>query len=189
MFRTAFPPCILLVIVGLMTTERGQAAGPPLPDPEKIKDRLVIASKYLQADATNRDRDPAPGRMIANPAIRKLVKGVGKLPEGDNVRRQTVALARKYARVAELRKSPDPGPIYNHQAHTRLYFSWGVLLETRVLRGGLSLEEATALLGRPTSIRGREVEWCYRSRMHVNPCLRCSLGEDQRLGEFKIVNK
>ncbi|MBL8796842.1 MAG: hypothetical protein JNM56_23275 [Planctomycetia bacterium] len=188
MFQTACTLGALLTLVSLLGTEGGQAA-PPSANQLELKELLATASQYLQADVRNRNADPTPGRTDGNAAITKFVKGVGRLPEKDDIRRQAIALARKYASVADLRQTPDPGSIYHHQAHARLHFAWGVLLETGVLRAGLRLEEAAALLGEPTSVRDEMMEWYYNSLMQVNPCLRASLRDGQRLGEIKIIGK
>jgi hypothetical protein len=100
--------------------------------------------------------------------------------EGDRLRLDAITLARKYARPSDLIKKPDSGPGYHYLAHDRLGFAWRVLIETGVLRKGMSLEEASAILGRPDMVYENKtggvdiVDWTYASSMHVNPALRCT---------------
>ena len=100
--------------------------------------------------------------------------------EDDQLRLEAITLARKYARPADLIKKPDAGPGYHRLAHDRLRFAWRILMETGLLRKGMSQEEVSALLGSPDMVyvdktRGLYiVDWTYHSPMHVNPALRCT---------------
>ena len=114
--------------------------------------------------------------------------------EGDQLRLEAITLARKYARPADLIKKPDAGPGYHHLAHDRLRFAWRVLMETGVLRKGMSQEEASAILGPPDVVYENKtagvyiVDWTYDSSMHVNPALRCTF-KGGVIEEIETVSK
>jgi hypothetical protein len=100
--------------------------------------------------------------------------------EDDQLRLEAITLARKYARPADLIKKPDAGSGYHYLAHDRLRFAWRILTETGVLHKGMSLEEASAILGPPDVVYENKtagvyiVDWTYDSVMHINPALRCT---------------
>src|SRR5262249_29309598 len=100
-------------------------------------------------------------------------------PEDNELRLEAIALARQNANLDSV--GEDHG-----LAHARLEYAWGVLIATGVLREGMSLQEAVAILGQPSHVYGDKskeyaVEWYYQSSMHVNPVLRCSMKADQTL--------
>ncbi|MBL9093818.1 MAG: hypothetical protein JNL96_21560 [Planctomycetaceae bacterium] len=102
-----------------------------------------------------------------------------RLPDGDPLRLNALALARKYANPADLVAPIDRGPGYHEQAHAKLRFAWDVLVKTGCLRPGMRLEEFVAIVGGPCEPRTVDnvtfVEWRYLSPMHVNPRLQITL--------------
>ena len=159
-------------------------------DRKQISESLSLASKYLTWDVA---KEP-PGELALKSsfAFAKLSDGLPRLSEADELRLEAIALARKYSSVTDLMRPAPKGEKrdanYHHQAHAGLYFSWNILQGTKVLREGLSLEEAVALLGSPTAIKGDAVEWYYNSEMHVNPCLRCMLSKG-RIQSIKQIKR
>jgi hypothetical protein len=111
--------------------------------------------------------------------VEKLLKSLKRIPEGHALRLRAISLARKYANPEALIQQ-GPGvrrsmhTAYHRHAHFRLHFAWRVLLETGVLRPGMKLEGAVAILGMPSPTRSG-VGWYYHSGMHVNPALRCTV--------------
>jgi len=92
-----------------------------------------------------------------------------------------VRLAKRYAK---LPKQPADAslPVWrddsrtHHLAHVRLGFAWQALTELGVLKDGITLDEAKAILGPPTlpQLRNEDdpyVHWHYHSTMHTNPRL------------------
>lgn len=131
---------------------------------------------------------PQEGQKLATPddlsaQVRHLLAVLPRLEKSNKVRIQAVALARKWARVADLVRSPDPGPGYHRQVRSRLHFAWDVLLAAGELREGMKVEEAVAILGPPAQATSANILWYYQSPMHVNPSLQASL-EDGRLKKF-----
>jgi RNA polymerase sigma factor (sigma-70 family) len=137
---------------------------------------LKLMGDYLAWQAGKGTAPPKrPGVDIA-----ALIDYLVQMPEGDDLRITAIVLARKYASVIDLEQQANAMAagdyITNGFAHERLYFSWKVLLATGVLREGLRLEAACAILGQPTKINlPSYAEWHYRSSMHVNPCMRCKI--------------
>jgi hypothetical protein len=167
--------CCLLGVAGLV--QAGEAKPPTEKELEKA---LAAVQTYLGRDPAKLAAELKPEELrAADEGAAVVLKHVGGLPEDSPVRLKAVALARKYAAVTDypdpdlLAKKRSDGVDYHpcYQAHTGLYFAWGVLRETKVLRDGMRLEEVVALLGPPTKITSDYAEWYYRSPMHVNPCL------------------
>lgn len=165
--------CLLGGIVGVAPAEE-----PKRLSAQEVEKELGIAEAYLNRD---RDKPPADAKAgettVAKFAATSVVQNIGGLPEESAVRLKAIALARKYSAIPEyaaeaiLRKQKRPDGVDDHQAHTRLYFAWGVLRETGVLRDGMRLEDLVALLGPPTRITPETAEWHNSSQIHVNPCL------------------
>jgi len=107
-------------------------------------------------------------------------------PKDTHLRARTVALARKYAKVADL-QPPRPGGNARdyRQAYRRLHFAWTLLPTLGVLRAGMSLEEAVKILGKPTRTRKTWVRWYFSSPMHVNPYLDATI-KDGRVTGFRM---
>jgi hypothetical protein len=100
-------------------------------------------------------------------------------PEDHELRLEAIALARKNASPGGLTED-------HHLAHAKLEYAWGVLIAAGMLREGVSLQEAVAILGLPGHVYGDQskeytAEWPYQSPMHVNPVLRCSINGRQML--------
>jgi hypothetical protein len=171
----------LLAVCALASPEAVRSQGAPQSAPEPLK-------KQLDALAAHLGKEPAKGLAgLMPPKLdrKRLLKSLAQLPPGDPVRVQAIALARKYASPADLRKGSREDPIFFRKDHKRLYFAWQVLLDLGVLRKGMSLEEAVAVLGAPSSVTARRASWYYSSPMHVNPLLGCTLKEG-RVEAFAI---
>jgi RNA polymerase sigma factor (sigma-70 family) len=109
--------------------------------------------------------------------------------QDDAVRLAAVNLARHYAKPADMQRTPDPGVDYHRLAHERLRFAWEVLIAAGVLRQGMKVEEAVAVLGEPTRTKQPErADWYYDSPMHVNPGLSCGTKEGV-IESIKIGNR
>jgi hypothetical protein len=88
-------------------------------------------------------------------------------PADEGARREAAALARTLA--------PHQGPGYP--------LAWEVLVRTGTLKDGMSLDEARALLGRPTTRTDQYVEWYFNPlNRHVAPFLRAKITDEGLVG-------
>jgi hypothetical protein len=156
-----------------------QAQQPKRLTAEEIERELAIVEAYLARDGGDPWVNATPGESaVAGFSATSVVQNIDGLAADSPLRLEAIALARKYAAIPEyaiepdLRKQKRPKGVNDRQAHTRLYFAWGVLMGTGILRDGMRLEELVALLGQPTKLEPEMAEWYYSSGMHVNPCLR-----------------
>jgi RNA polymerase sigma factor (sigma-70 family) len=105
---------------------------------------------------------------------RRMLKYLKEAPADDDVRTTAIALARKYAKVADFqKKGRDNDSTYHSHVHQKLHFAWTVLEATAVLAPNMKLDDFVAILGDSTRQNGPFTEWHYQSIMHVNPCLAC----------------
>ena len=97
------------------------------------------------------------------------------------LRDRAVRLAKRYAKLPE---PPTDGSLQEWRddwrthrlAHARLGFAWQALTELGVLKDGITIKEAKAILGPPThpqprNEEGQYIHWHYHSPMHTNPRL------------------
>jgi hypothetical protein len=180
--RTAIFP--LLTVCFLASPEAVRPQEAPKTEPGQLK-------KQLDALAAELGQEPEKGVAAIkppNPDRKRLLKALAQLPPGDPLRVQAIALARKYASPSDLRKASRESPAFYRKDHERLYFAWRVLLDLGVLRKGMSLEEAVAVLGAPAPQTTTRADWYYSSPMHVNPQLACTLKEG-RVQSFEIARR
>ena len=143
---------------------------------EQAREQLKLLADYL---AEKQIAAKGPWPEPPDVKLPDLLAHLRLFHEGDAVRLQAIALARKYASPSDLLRRPDPGAGYHRHAHARLVFAWSILMETGCLRKGMRLEDAVAVLGAPTKVwKDGIVDWAYDSTMHVNPCLRCKMKGD-----------
>jgi hypothetical protein len=171
-------PCLvslwILTLILCLATIHAQT--PQQPEREQARTQLQIIEDHLAGKDFSKP-------WIEWPAVlpQQLMDYLRLSKEGDRLRLDAITLARKYARPSDLIKKPDAGPAYHNLAHDRLGFAWRVLMETGVLHQGMSLEEASAILGRADVVYENKiggvyiVNWTYASPMHVNPALRCTV--------------
>jgi hypothetical protein len=165
-------PLFLAVAVALTLARALPAQDLTANEREQAKAQLDKLARYLVTQSTGIVAQKGPYEDVDT-----LLKSLKRFPEGHALRLQAIGLARQYANPEALihqgpgeRRSPHLD--YHQHAQFRLHFAWRVLLETGVLRPGMKLEEAVAILGMPSPTRSG-MEWHYRSGMHVNPALRC----------------
>jgi hypothetical protein len=178
-------PLFLAFTVALTIARGLPAQGLTSNEREQAKAQLDKLARYLETQPKGIvvQKDPYED-------VDKLLKSLKRIPEGHTLRLQAISLARKYASPETLIQQ-GPGErrsmhsAYHRHAHFRLHFAWRVLLETGVLRPGMKLEEAVAILGTPSPTRSG-MQWYYHSGMHVNPALRCTLN-DGRVEKFEIT--
>src|SRR5262245_7548863 len=179
---------LLILIFGFcVATSRAQQS--PQPEREQARKQLKLIADHLAGQILNQ-----PWIEWPDVEPKQLIEYLKQLDAADQLRLEAIALARKYAVPVELIKKPDQGPGYHHLVRDRLRFAWRVLMETDVLRTGMSLEEAVAILGLPDMVYGNKeaanniVDWSYESIMHVNPALRCSF-RGGVLQKIEVINK
>gem|GEM_PF-3624816 len=77
--------------------------------------------------------------------------------EDTDLRERTVALAKKYAKVADLPPRPQDRSLddgsWAHRAWNQVRFAWTALLRLGVLNDGFDIAEAKEILGEPTETR------------------------------------
>jgi hypothetical protein len=107
------------------------------------------------------------------------------------LRDRVVHLAKRYAKLpGESSRERHSEWRAHHLAHARLGFAWRALTELGVLKDGIPVKEARAILGPPTHPHPRNeapqnIEWHYASTMHVNPYLVADL-RNGKLYNFRI---
>jgi len=179
---------LFILIYGLcVATSHAQA--PPQLEREKARKELKLIADHLAGERLNQ-----PWIEWPDVEPKQLIEYLKQLDVADQLRLEAIALARKYAVPFELIKKPEQGAAYHNLVRDRLRFAWRVLMETGVLRTGMSLEEAVAILGLPDRVYGNKeaanniVDWSYESIMHVNPALRCSF-RGGVLQKIEVINK
>jgi hypothetical protein len=145
----------------------------PRPDSRaRITEQFGLMAAYLGQEV----REGSPWPKYPNVDVAQLLEDLKCLKQGDELRVKAIALARRYSSPSDLVKK-DASPGYHEHAFARLYFAWGILMKTGILRTGRTLEDLIALLGPCTTTRDNLVDWYYSSPRCCNPCLRCTLRE------------
>jgi hypothetical protein len=113
-------------------------------------------------------------------------------PEDAQAKQRLVAIAKRSANpssfppgdLAIARGTPRPltndGPLF-----IGIGQAWRILIELDVLHDGMTLDEATAILGFPTDDRKEGLRWYYPSMMHKFSWLGAQL-RDGRLSGFQV---
>jgi hypothetical protein len=133
----------IVLLCALPCSVSGSAAEEPRQlAAEEVEKELAIVEAYLTRDLAASPQVFEPGELsAATSAATKVVGSVGGLPEESPARLKAIALARRYSAIpeyateADLRQQQRADGVDHRQAHARLYFAWGVLQETGVLRG------------------------------------------------------
>jgi hypothetical protein len=172
----------LLFAVGLLAglSAASTAQDRPAVDRAKLQADLRALEKYY----TQSLGDVPLSRELTLPKVSELVRRVKLLPEGDELRREAIALALRHAKVIDMASDRKADVTQYRRDHHRLYFAWALLVELNVLHPGMTVEEAVAILGPTTSVNAGDATWYYPSPMHVNPVLHGQL-KDGRIQLFK----
>jgi hypothetical protein len=168
-------PLRILVALALVAVVAPVArAQAPLSAEERAKLQAALRSMERWFVQDLRDAPHGPD-FPGYPAVNGVILLVKRLPEGDELRRQAIDLARRHARVKDMIQAKEVKNAHHHQVRERLHFAWKLLSATNILRIGMSLEDAVVILGPPTSADGTHASWFYQSSMHFNPGLSAEL--------------
>lgn len=172
MYRIGFAIGLLALLTAASSGQDDQKRA----ERAQLQADLRALEKYFTQDL----RDAPLGPDQNPPKAQDVIKRIKQLPEGDDLRREAINLARRHARVKDMAARDKVSVVHHYQAHHRLYYSWTLLLELGVLHPGMTLEEAVVILGPANRLNGDYTSWYYSSSMHVNPALN-ALVKDGRI--------
>jgi hypothetical protein len=137
-------------------------AGDEPPGRGDARKNLKAVADFLGGEIKDIAYPPLPRKEFD-----ALLAFVKKLKDDDDIRKDTIALARKHAMASEYRdpRGEGRGALISHQNRDRAYAAWKILWETGVLKNGMTLDDATAVLGKPTQARGDFVSWHVPSQL------------------------
>jgi hypothetical protein len=152
--------------------------------PAESEAEVHCGADYLAMCAAFLESSKAP--FVQDEQLASLLAAIRERPRNDELRIRAIDTARRFASPADL--AARPGALaardYGYD-RMRVEMAWKILQATETLRKGMTLEDAVALLGRPTkefkdgNSGGTTHEWYYSSPMHINPCLRLTFVDDK----------
>ena len=148
---------------------------------DEARKHLKELAEYL-ATEVNDGKDPPPS---PTQALEGLLAYVKKQKDGDPVRKEALALAKKYAVVPNRKLGVKIRPGEANQITSRLEIAWKLLRETDVLRSGMTVEQASAVLGPPTQTEEGLVYWESVTNQRLATMLIGVLSTTGVIAEFK----
>lgn len=137
-----------------------------------------LAERVLEAWEVQ-EAGGAPNRRFLT-GLDAVVAWVHFHPEDEGSRERLLRLSRKSARIVRDGEPRGAGPL-------PIVDAWRILIELGVLRPGMTLEDAVAIVGEPDPRRSGPggVSWYLDTPRHVNPGLGGAV-EDGRITGFRI---
>jgi hypothetical protein len=150
----------------------------------RARKHLEALTEFLAAEVTKGKPTPA----VPNEALAGLLAFIKKQKDDDALRKETIKLAKKYARVPKRREGADADYQADNHAVSRLEVAWRLLWETGVLKNGMTVDQAAAVLGEPTHRDEAAVYWECPTGRRFGFMLTGILGREGVIAAFRGIH-